>query len=129
MIEIKSELDKKKDDISNLKNIIKDLKNKNLLISKHEQEILDLKKQLDENEKYFKDEEKNKIKKDNEFNRCKQEIEKLKEKLNDKDDASKIKSNDDDMPYLETEEETAERIADFHEKKRKWVCWFTYSFV
>ena len=62
-------------------------------------------------------EEKNRIKKDNEINRCKEEIEKLKEKLNDKDDASKIKSNDDDMPYLETEEEPAERIADFHEKK------------
>ena len=39
---------------------------------------------------------------------------------------SKIKSNDDKkkeeetyavMPYLETEEEAAERIADFHEKK------------
>ena len=29
---------------------------------------------------------------------------------------SKIKSND-DMPYLETEEEALERIADFHEKK------------
>ena len=29
---------------------------------------------------------------------------------------SKIKSND-DMPYLETEEEAVERIADFHEKK------------
>ena len=32
---------------------------------------------------------------------------------------SEIKSNDDDMPYLETEEEAAERIADFHEKKGK----------
>ena len=26
---------------------------------------------------------------------------------------------DDDIPYLETEEEAAERIADFHEKKGK----------
>ena len=51
--------------------------------------------------------------------RYKQEIEELKEKLNDKDDASKIKSNDDDMPYLKMEEEAAERIADFHEKKGK----------
>ena len=62
---------------------------------------------------------KKRIKKDNEINRYKQEIEKIKEKLNYKDDASKIKSNDDDMPYLETEEEAAERIADFHEKKGK----------
>ena len=30
--------------------------------------------------------------------------------------------DDDDMPYLETEEEAAERIADFHEKKRKRIC-------
>ena len=65
---------------------------------------------------------KNKIKKDKEINRYKQEIEELKEKLNDKDDASKIKSNDDDMPYLKIEEEAAERITDFHEKKRKSVC-------
>ena len=63
MIEIKSELDKKEDNISNLKNIIKDLKNKILLISKHEQEILDLKKQLDENEKYFNDRQKIELKK------------------------------------------------------------------
>ena len=65
--------------------------------------MLDLKKQLDENEKYFNDEEKNRIKND-------KEIKELKEKLNDKDD---------DMPYLETEEEAAERRADFHEKKGK----------
>ena len=33
---------------------------------------------------------------------------------------SEIKSNDDDdMPYLETEEEAAGRIADFQEKKEK----------
>ena len=121
MIEVKSELDKKKDDISNLKIIIKDLKNKNLLISKHEQEVLDLKKQLDENKKYFNDEEKNRIKKDNEINRYKQKIQELKEKLDDKDDASKIKSNDDDMHYLETEEGAAARKADFHETKGKRV--------
>ena len=89
MIEIKSELDKKKDDISNLNNIIKDLKNKNLLIRKHEQEILDLKKQLDENEKYFNHEERNRIEKDNEINRYKQKIQELKEKLDDKDDRAK----------------------------------------
>ena len=86
------------------------MKNKNSLISKYEQEILKLKKQLDENEKYFNNEEKKRIKKDNEINRYKQEIQEVKEKLNDKDDAIKIKSNDDeiyndDMPYLETEEE------------------------
>ena len=129
MIEIKNELDKKKDDISNLNNIIKDLKNKNLLISKHEQEILDLKKQLDENEKYFNDEEKNRIKKDNEINRYKHKIQELKEKLNYKGDASKIKSNDIDMPYLETEEEAAERIADFHEKKEKGMLIYLFFYL
>ena len=57
------------------------------------------------------------IKKDNEINRYKQEIQEPKEKLNDKDDASKIESNDDDMPYLETEEEAAEKVAE----KRKRI--------
>ena len=65
--------------------------------------------------------------KNKEIYRYKQEIQELKEKLNDKDDTSEIKSNDDkkkeetyaDIPYLETEEEAAERIADFHEKKGK----------
>ena len=64
--------------------------------------------------------------KKNEINKYKKEIQELKEKLNDKNDTSEIKSNDDknkeeeiygDMPYLETAEEAAERIADFHEKK------------
>ena len=105
------------------------LKNKNLLINKYKQEVQKLKKELSENEKYFNDEEKNRIKKDNEINRYKQEIQELKEKLNDNNDTSEIKSNDDenkeeeiyddDIPYLETEEEAAERIADFHEKKGK----------
>ena len=57
MIEIKRELDKKNINIniiSDLKNNIKDLKNKNLLINKYKQEILKLKEQLNENEKYFK---------------------------------------------------------------------------
>ena len=78
---------------------------------------------MQEDEDFFNNDEKNRIKKDEQINKYKQEIEELKEKLNDKDDASKIKSNDDkiydDMPYLETEEEAAERIADFHEKKGK----------
>ena len=49
MIEIKSELDKRryisdlKNNIDNLKNNIGDLKNKNLLINKYKQEILELK--------------------------------------------------------------------------------------
>ena len=69
------------------------------------------------------------LKKNKEIDRYKQEIQELKEKLNDKNDTSKIKSNDDknkeeeiyddDIPYLETEEEAVERIADFHEKKGK----------
>ena len=105
------------------------LKNKNLLINKYKQEVQKLKKELSENEKYFNDEEKNRIKRDNEINRYKQEIQELKEKLNDNNDTSEIKSNDDenkeeeiyddDLPYLETVEEAAERIADFHEKKGK----------
>ena len=46
----------------------------------------------------------------------------------DKDDTSEIKSNDDkkkeeeiytDMPYLETKEEVAERIADFYDQKKR----------
>ena len=101
-------------------------------IYKYKQEVQRLKKELNENEKYFNDEEKNilkKIKEIDELNkindRYKQEIRELKEKLNDKDDTSEIKSNDDknkeeiytDMLYLETEEEAARRIADFHEKK------------
>ena len=51
MIEIKSELDKKKRNISDLKNNISylkssiiDLKNKNLLINKYKQEVKKLKK-------------------------------------------------------------------------------------
>ena len=63
------------------------------------------------------------LKKNKEINRYKQEIQKLKEKLNDKNDTSENKEeeiyDDDDIPYLETEEEAAERIADFHEKKGK----------
>ena len=69
------------------------------------------------------------LKKNKEIDRYKQEIQELKEKLNDKNDTSKIKSNDDknkeeeiyddNIPYLETEEEAVERIADFHEKKGK----------
>ena len=95
------------------------MKNRNLLINKYKQEIKKLKKELSENEEYFNDEEKDRIKKDNEINRHKQKIQELEEKLNDKNDTSEIKSNDDDIPYLETEEEAAERIADFHEKKGK----------
>ena len=94
-----------------------------MLINEYKEKIQELEKQLSENEKYFNNEEKNRIIKDNEINIYKQKIQELKEKLNDKDDASKIKSNDDeiydDIPYLETEEEAAERIADFHEKKGK----------
>ena len=43
-----------------------------------------------------------------------QEIKELKEDKNNDD-----YDDDDDMPYLETEEEAAERIADFHQKKGK----------
>ena len=57
-----------------LKNTISHLKNKNLSINKHKQEIEKLKKELNENEEYFSNEEKNRIEKDNEMKRYKQEI-------------------------------------------------------
>ena len=49
-------------------------------------------------------------------------MQELKKKLNDKDDQNKEEEEEEeeiysDIPYLETEEEAAERIADFHEKK------------
>ena len=100
------------------KHIIKLEKNKSL-INKYKQEIKELIRIIHEDEEFFNNDEKNRIKKDKEINKYKQEIKELKEKLNDKNDMSEIKSNDDDMPYLETEEEAAERIADFHEKKGK----------
>ena len=125
---------KKNKNIDTLEKNIKDLKSKNISIDKYKQEIQKLKKELDKNEKYFNSEENNKIKKIKEINelnrlndRYKQEIRELKEKLNDKDDMSKIKRNDDkkkeeeiyaDIPYLETEEEAAERIADFYDQKK-----------
>ena len=60
------------------KNIISDLKNKNLLISKYVQEIQELNKKLNENQEYFNNEETNRIKKDNEIKRYEQEIQELK---------------------------------------------------
>ena len=48
---------------------------------------------------------------DQEINKYKQKIKELEEKLDNKDDNN--------MPYLETEEEAAERIADSYEKKEK----------
>ena len=78
-----------------------------MLINEYEQEIQELKKQLIENEEYFNNEEKNRIKKDN-------EIQELKKQLNDykKTEEEKIYDN---IPYLETEEEEAENIADIYE--------------
>ena len=46
IIKIESELNDKKNIISNLENNISDLKNKNLVISKYEQEIQELKKKI-----------------------------------------------------------------------------------
>ena len=89
------------------------------MVNKLRKEIEELKKRLNGYENYFNDEEENRIKKITEINELKkikdeqeQEIQELKEKLEDK-------NNDDDMPYLETEKEEAEGIADFHEKKGK----------
>ena len=76
----------------------------------------ELKKQLSENQEYFNNEEKNRIKKDNEIKRYEQEIQELKKQLNDykKTEEEKIYDN---IPYLETEEEAAENIADIYERK------------
>ena len=59
---------------------------------------------------------KNRIKKDNEIKRYEQEIQELKKQLNDykNTEEEKIYSN---IPYLETEEEAAENIADIYERK------------
>ena len=111
IIKIESELNDKKNIISNLENNISDLKNKNLLINKYEQEIQELNKKLNENEEYFNNEEKNRIKKDNKIKRYEREIQELKKKLND------YKNTEENIPYLETEEEAAENIADIYERR------------
>ena len=87
-----------------------------MLINNYEQEIQELKKQLSENEEYFNNEEKNRIKKDNEIKRYEQEIQELNKQLNDykKTEEEKIYGN---IPYLETEEEAAENIADKYERR------------
>ena len=101
----------KKNIISNLENNISDLKNKNLLINKYEQQIQELNKKLNENEEYFNNEEKNRIKKDNEIKRYEQETQELNKKLND------YKNTEENIPYLETEEEAAENIVDIYEQR------------
>ena len=116
IIKIESGFNEKKNIISVLENNISDLKNKNLLINKYEQEIQELNKKLNENEEYFNNEEENRIKKDNEIKRYEQEIQELKKKLNDykNTEEEKIYGN---IPYLETEEEAAENIADIYERR------------
>ena len=80
-----------------------------MLIKKYEQEIQELKKKLNENE------EKNRIKKDNKIKRYVKEIQELNKILNDyKNKEEKIYGN---IPYLETEEEAAENIADIYERR------------
>ena len=111
IIKIESELNDKKNIISNLENNISDLKNKNLLINKYEQEIQKLNKKLNENQEYFNHKEENRIKKDNEIKRYEQEIQELKKKLND------YKNTEENIPYLEIEEEAAENIADIYEQR------------
>ena len=118
MIKIESELNEKTTNIKILKNNIKELEKNKSLINKYKKERQSLKNRINEDEEFFNNDEKNRIKKNKEINKYKQEIQELKKKLNDKDDTSEIKSND-DMPYLETEEEAAERTADFHEEKGK----------
>ena len=56
------------------------------------------------------------LKKDNEIKRYEQEIQELKKQLNDykMTEEEKIYGN---IPYLETEEEAAENIADIYERK------------
>ena len=82
-----------------------------MLINKYEQEIQELNKKLNENEEYFNNEDKNRIKKGNEINRYEQEIQEIKKKLND------YKNTEENIPYLETEEEAAENIADIYEQR------------
>ena len=120
MIETESELNEKRK-IKNLEGNIKELK-KNSLINKYKQEIK-TKKKLNDDEEFFNSDERIRIKKINETDelnkindRYKQEIQELKEKLSDKKKEEEIYA---DIPYLETEEEAPERIADFHEKKGK----------
>ena len=96
-------------------------------INKYKKEIQELKKQM-KMKSILMMKKKNRIKRNNEINKYKKEIQEIKEKLNNKDDTTEIKNNDyenkeeetyDDIPYLQTEEEAAEKIADFHEKKGK----------
>ena len=54
---------------------------------------------------------KNRIKKDNEIKRYEQEIQELKKQLND------YKNTEENIPYLKTEEEAAENIADIYERR------------
>ena len=82
-----------------------------MLSNKYKKEIQNLENIIHEDEEFFDDDEKNRIKKDEEINKCKQKIKELEEKLDNKDDNN--------MPYLETEEEAEERIADSYEKKGK----------
>ena len=87
-----------------------------MLINKYELEIQKLNKKLNENQEYFNNEEKNRIKKDNEIKIYEQEIQELNKKLNDykNKEEEKIYGN---IPYLETEEEAAENIADISERR------------
>ena len=107
MIEIENELNEKK----NIEILEKHYQKNKSLINKYKKEIQDLKNIIHEDEEFFNNDEKNRIKKDEEINKYKQEIKELKEKLDNKDDNN--------TPYLETEEEAAERIADLQEKKGK----------
>ena len=99
-----------------------------MLINKYEQEIQELKKQLNENEEYFNNEEKNRIKKDNEIKRYEQEIQEIEKQSNDykKTEEEKIYGN---IPYLETEYEAAENIADIYERKDNKVRTFAPTHI
>ena len=99
---------KKKNNIEILEKSNK--KNKSL-INKYKKELQNLKNIIHEEDEFFNNDEKNRIKKDEEINKYKQKIKELEEKLDNKDDNN--------IPYLETEEEAAERIADSYEKKGK----------
>ena len=86
-----------------------------MLINKYKKEIQNLENIIYEDGEFFNYDEKNRIKKDEEINKYKQEIIELKEKLYNKDD----NKDDNNMPYVETEEEAAERTADSYEKNGK----------
>ena len=122
---LEKELDKSKKYFNSEENNgikkIKEINELSRLNDRYKQEIRELKEKLNDNDISLNE---YKIKLNRLNNRHEQKI--VNYDKDDKDDTSEIKSNDDkkkeeiytDMPYLETEEEAAERIADFYDQKK-----------